>query len=90
MVGRGIFQDPYMFAKNSPWESMTKEQRIALYRKHVQLFADTWKDNERKVITLNKFCKIYINGFDGAKELRERLMVANSTDGLLSILDQEA
>ena len=27
-----------------------------------------------KAVTLNKFCKIYVSGFDGAKELRDRLM----------------
>ena len=86
MIGRGIFHDPYVFADNSSWESQTREQRIELYRKQVQLFADTWKNNERPVPTLNKFCKVYINGFDGAKELREHLMSAKSTDELLRIL----
>ncbi|HTE22342.1 MAG TPA: tRNA-dihydrouridine synthase [Candidatus Limnocylindria bacterium] len=86
MVGRGIFHDPFLFAPNSPWGSMSKEQKTALYAKHVKLFADTWQQNERKIHTLNKFCKIYINGFDGAKELREKLMAANSTDELLEQL----
>ena len=86
MIGRGIFHDPFVFAENSSWETQTREQRIELYRRHVQLFADTWKNNERPVPTLNKFCKVYINGFDGAKELREHLMSAKSTDELLSLL----
>ena len=86
MIGRGIFHDPYVFAQNSPWPSMTKEQRLALYKKHVELFNKTWQKNERKIYTLNKFCKIYINGFDGAKELREKLMAANSPDELLDLL----
>ena len=86
MIGRGVFQDPYVFAKQSRWAEVTREEKIALYRTHVQRFADAWKSGERKVVTLNKFCKIYVNGFDGAKELRERLMAAGSTDELLSIL----
>lgn len=88
MIGRGIFQDPYMFAKNSQWPAATAEQRIALYKKHVQLFADTWQNRERAVHTLNRFCKVYIQNFEGAKELRENLMAANSTDELLGLLDQ--
>jgi tRNA-dihydrouridine synthase len=88
MIGRGIFHDPFVFAENSPWESQTREQRIELYRRQVQLFADTWKNNERPVPTLNKFCKVYINGFDGAKELREHLMAAKSTSELLQILSE--
>jgi tRNA-dihydrouridine synthase len=86
MIGRGVFQDPFVFAANSPWPEYTKEQKVALYAHHVQLFADTWQHGERRVPMLNKFCKIYINGFDGAKELRERLMAADSTAELLDIL----
>jgi tRNA-dihydrouridine synthase len=65
---------------------MTKQQRIKLYKKHVELFAKTWTKGERKIYTLNKFCKIYINGFDGAKELREKLMAAQSAAELLTLL----
>ena len=88
MVGRGIFQDPYLFAKETPWLTFSKQERIDLYKKHVTLFAETWHDNERPIHTLNKFCKIYINHFDGAKEFRERLMDAASTDDLLTMLSQ--
>jgi tRNA-dihydrouridine synthase len=74
------------FQTNSPWQNYTREQKIALYRKHVELFINTWKNNERKIETLNKFCKVYINGFDGAKEYREKLMCAKNADELLSLL----
>lgn len=87
MIGRGIFHDPFVFASTSNWETVSKEDRVALYKKHVQLFADTWQHGERRVPTLNKFCKVYIQGFNGAKELREKLMAAGSTEELLTILD---
>jgi tRNA-dihydrouridine synthase len=86
MIGRGVFDDPFAFALKSPWENYSKEQKIALYRKHVELFIETWKNKERKIETLNKFCKVYINGFDGAKELREKLMNAKNADELLKLL----
>lgn len=88
MIGRGVFHDPFAFSSDSPWDNYSKAQRIELYTKHVKLFVETWREGERAVHTLNKFCKIYINGFDGAKELRERLMMANSTVELLDILDR--
>jgi tRNA-dihydrouridine synthase len=88
MIGRGVFHDPYVFAKNSPWSTVSKQERIALYKNHVELFAETWQDRERPIHTLNKFCKIYIQGFDGAKELREKLMQAKSTDELLRLLQE--
>ncbi len=86
MIGRGVFHDPFVFAADSPWDSITRQQRIELFQRHVGLFAETWQNGERPIHTLNKFCKIYINGFDGAKELREHLMAAESTDQLLAIL----
>jgi len=86
MIGRGVFQDPFVFAENSRWENYTKEQRVGLYKKHVELFAKTWQNRERNIKTLNRFCKVYISGFDGAKELREKLMAANTTEQLLNLL----
>lgn len=91
MIGRGVFHDPFVFAQDSPWQDYTAEQRVALYKKHVKLFAETWHgvppNRERNIHTLNRFCKIYISNFDGAKELREKLMAAASTDELLAIME---
>lgn len=87
MIGRGIFHDPYAFAAGSPWENMDELARIELYKKHVELFRQTWQAGDRPIHTLNKFCKIYVNGFDGAKELREQLMAAGSADDLLAMIE---
>lgn len=86
MIGRGIFHDPFAFAEHSPWMEYTREQRIELFKKHVELFQQTWTEGDRAIVTLNKFCKIYINHFDGAKEMREQLMNAGSAAELLNIL----
>lgn len=86
MVGRGVFHDPFLFSTASSWENYSREQRLQLYAKHVKLFAKTWREGERPIHTLNKFCKVYINGFDGAKELRERLMAASAAADLLELL----
>ena len=88
MIGRGIFQDPYAFAGASPWATKTREERISLYRKQVAMFADAWQHGERSIKTLNRFCKVYVSDFDGAKELREQLMNAESTTELLAFLDE--
>lgn len=94
MIGRGVFHDPFVFSKLgsngeslSPWLNMTKNQKIDLYTSHVKLFAKVWENRQRKIYTLNKFCKIYIEGFPGAKELREKLMSAESSDELLDMLN---
>ena len=88
MIGRGIFHDPFVFAEHSPWPRITPGQRLELYRRHVTRFAATWQQGERPIHTLNKFCKVYISDFDGAKELREQLMAADSADELLGLLDR--
>lgn len=88
MIGRGIFNDPYAFAENSLWEEKSPEKKLFLYRQQVRLFDKTWQQGERNIKTLNKFCKIYVNGFDGAKELREQLMNAASTKEILSLLEK--
>lgn len=92
MVGRGVFQNPYVFMKDgqAEWEKHDMASRIDLYRRHVELFSETWLQGERNIKTLNKFCKVYINGFDGAKEMREKLMDANSTAELLELLQTPA
>mgnify|MGYP001434196049 CR=1 FL=1 len=79
MIGRGVFHDPYVFAKDSPWQNMSKQEKLDLYARHIRLFAETWgQQAERKLVTLNKFCKMYVEGFPGAKELREQLMACES------------
>lgn len=88
MIGRGIFQDPYVFSDKSQWDNIAKNKRLDLYSRHVKLFLKTWTKNERPIRTLNKFCKVYINNFDGAKELREKLMNANSGDEILNLLKE--
>jgi tRNA-dihydrouridine synthase len=87
MIGRGVLHDPFVFAIDSPWSSYTKQQRIALYTKHVKLYDKIWPDAARQhVAMLNKFCKIYINDFEGAKELREQFMKIKDTKELLDLL----
>ena len=85
MIGRGVFEDPYAFAEQSPWLSLIKEDRIKLFKKHISLFKEVWGDT-KPVKILNKFCKIYINNFDGAKELREKMMAASNLEELMGFV----
>lgn len=96
MIGRGVFHDPFVFAPpvggpagGSPWRQWTKEQKINLFKNHIELFAKTWRHGEYKFETLKKFAKVYINGFDGASDLRAQLMEANSADEFLLTLKEK-
>jgi len=86
MIGRGIFDNPFAFAEQSPWADFTKEQKIALFRKHVELFVETYRNNERRFETLRKFCKVYISDFDGAAELRAEFMKTETPQEALALL----
>ncbi|HLG90718.1 MAG TPA: tRNA-dihydrouridine synthase [Candidatus Saccharimonadales bacterium] len=88
MVGRGIFHDPFLFAKTSPWGNYTKEQKIELFRRHIELFAKTWPRGEYRFDSLKKFCKVYINGFDGASDLRANFMTAKNPKEALNIISE--
>jgi tRNA-dihydrouridine synthase len=86
MVGRGIFHDPFLFAEQSPWQQWGKDQKIELFKKHIELYIDTYQNNERRFETLRKFCKVYINGFDGASELRAKFMETETPQEALELL----
>lgn len=90
MIGRGVFANPFCFADDAAerWQVLTREQRLEMFRRHVTLFSDTWQPGERAPVTLNKFCKIYISNFDGAKELREELMEAHDPASLMDMLSK--
>lgn len=88
MIGRGVFRDPFVFAENSPWGKWSKEQKLGLFKKHVELFAKTWRHGEYKFEALKKFAKVYINGFDGASELRFKFMKSQTVDEALLFLDK--
>jgi tRNA-dihydrouridine synthase len=86
MIGREIFHDPFVFAQHSPWAGWTKQQKLDLFAKHIELYIQTYRHNERRFEALRKFCKVYINGFDGASELRAKFMETNTPAESLSLL----
>lgn len=87
MIGRGIFLDPYLFSEGqSPWATKTKQQKLDLFKKHVELFAKTWTKGERRFETLKKFVKIYVNGFDDASDLRDKVMHCETAEEVIALL----
>lgn len=86
MIGRGIFHDPFVFSQSSPWHDWTKEQKLSLFREHINLYLETYKYKERKFEALRKFCKVYINGFEDASELRSKFMETHTPQKALELL----
>lgn len=87
MIGRGIFHDPWAF-NHSQEDHHSKEERLKLLLGHTQLFVSTWGKTENFSI-LKKFFKIYVNGFEGASDLRTELMGTNSLEEVEKILAEQ-
>jgi tRNA-dihydrouridine synthase len=72
MVGRGIFENPFLFAGTSI-NDKTPEEKMHMLLDHMHLWQETW-GTSKHFPTLRKFFKVYANGFPGAQDLRIQLM----------------
>ncbi|MDB5165504.1 MAG: tRNA-dihydrouridine synthase [Candidatus Saccharibacteria bacterium] len=85
MVGRGIFHNPFAF-ETKP-NTHTKEDLLELLNLQLDLHDEYEKLAPRKFDPLKRFFKIYVREFDGAAELRDKLMHAKSTDEVRALID---
>lgn len=85
MIGRGIFSNPYAFSTRT--DKPTRNELIGLLRSQLDLFDTYQPQMGRPFETLKRFFKIYIRDFDGASDLRDRMMHMKSTDEVHAILD---
>ena len=85
MIGRGVFMNPFAFEHESKPHS--REELLALLSFQLDLH-DEWdtEQHPRKFDPLKRFFKIYVRDFDGAAELRDRLMHSRSTSEVREIL----
>lgn len=79
MLGRAIFGNPWLFAGKVP----TVEEKLRVMVEHTKLFEEKLGNNPlrqgfggsgKNFAIMKKHYKAYCNGFDGAKELRVKLM----------------
>jgi tRNA-dihydrouridine synthase len=74
MIGRGIFGNPWLFSGKIPSE----KQKLKVLVEHTKLFEKLLKGHKSFAV-MKKHFKAYANGFEGAKELRVKLMEANGS-----------
>jgi len=79
MVGRGVFGNPWFFSGKIP----TVREKLLRMAKHAELFERLYRSGKTKqegkiknFEVMKKHFKSYCAGFDGAKELRMKLMEA--------------
>lgn len=71
MIGRGIFHNPLVFAKDG--KVPTQQELFALLLDHLNLHEQTWA-GAKTYQPLKRFFKLYVKDFDGAAVLRDALM----------------
>jgi tRNA-dihydrouridine synthase len=87
MIGRGVFTDPFAFAKEK--KERTREELVGLLNMQLDLFDKYNAELEpRKFDPLKRFFKIYVRNFEGASELREKMMHTKTTDEVRALIAQ--
>ncbi|HYF13176.1 MAG TPA: tRNA-dihydrouridine synthase [Candidatus Paceibacterota bacterium] len=81
MLGRAIFGKPWLFGSLEP----SLEARLAILVEHTKLFEKILGDVKNFSI-MKKHFKAYVEGFEGAKELRVQLMDAKNAQEVEKIL----
>lgn len=76
MIGRAIFGKPWFFDR-SRIEDPSLKEKFEIMIEHTHLFEKLLGDIKNFAI-MKKHYKAYVNGFDGAKELRVHLMDAKN------------
>jgi nifR3 family TIM-barrel protein len=82
MLGRAIFGNPWLFAEREP----NLSEKLHVMIEHTKLFEELLGDI-KSFSLMKKHYKAYVNGFDGAVELRGRLMETTTAKQVEEIVD---
>ena len=85
MLGRAIYGNPWLFSHSQEYESVTREQKIRALIEHLEHFDELLGDTTNYA-TMKKHFKAYISGWDGAKELRMKLMATEAVPEAQALL----
>ncbi|MFA6251023.1 MAG: tRNA-dihydrouridine synthase [Candidatus Paceibacterota bacterium] len=83
MIGRGIFGNPWLFANKIP----SIKQKLKVLIEHTKLF-EKELGKHKSFAVMKKHFKAYVNGFDGAKELRIKLMETENAKEVEKIIKE--
>ncbi len=84
MIGRGVFQNLFVFDETQTEHSLT--EMLGILVEHIGLYQKTWGDS-KSFEPLKKFFKLYINGFDGSAQVRAKLMETHSPQEALGKIE---
>lgn len=75
MLGRAVFGNPWLFDSNKKTENISVKEKLLAMVEHTELFEELLS-GVKNFVAMKKHYKSYANGFEGAKELRIKLMEA--------------
>ncbi len=88
MTGRGVFGNPSFFAQYEE-DNRSVEEKINQLIEHIKLFDKfLFSKGYKGFYVMKKHFKAYINGWNGAKELRIALMETTSPESAIKILKE--
>lgn len=96
MIGRGVFLNPFCFTERIQeirGGDVSILELLKLFKYHLDCFDERSMELSKKGLRypfepLKRMFKIYVNSFDGASELRVKLMDCKNTVELRKIIDQ--
>jgi len=84
MIGRGVFGNPWIFDQNKI--KITTEEKLMALLEQTKLF-EKLLGKEKNFSVMKKHFKAYVNGFEGAHDLRGELMKTNSYSEVKKIIN---
>ena len=85
MLGRAIFGNPWCFNKKISKEDISIPEKLQVMVEHTELFAKLLP--HKSFAIMKKHYKAYVNGWEGAKELRMKLMSAKDANEVGEIVE---
>lgn len=82
MLGKAIFGNPWLFNGYSP----TFKEKLEVMVEHTRLFEELLPHKNFNI--MKKHYRAYVTGFDGARELRVKLMGAKNGDETAAIVEK--
>lgn len=84
MLGRAIFGNPWLFDETK--QMVGVKEKLQVMVEHTKLF-EKLLGRVKNFAIMKKHYKAYVHGFDGAKELRMKLMDASSAEAVSNLVD---
>lgn len=86
MLGRAIFGNPWLFNPRASLGQVGMEEKLGVMVEHTKLFEEIL--HHKSFALMKKHYKAYVTGWDGAKELRMKLMEAKDANEVEQIVKE--